>query len=270
MKIEVSLANMNYEIIGDGIPVLLIHGLCVDHNIMKGAYEPIFTKVNGFKRIYVDLPTMGDSIEKEGLKGSDDILNCLIEFIDKVIGNEKFIIIGQSYGGYFAQGIISRIAEKTIGLGLLCPLILADYDKRDLPEYKLMVDDRENINYDNKEEFEEYLEYAVVVNQATYNRYKEDLVVGFEKATSDVLDIVIEENFELNPEPYTIIKDYDKPSLILVSKQDNVVGYKDTLKLDSKLSNLSINMINGAGHGLQYEQENIFNDLTINWLKDFL
>ena len=269
MKIEVSMANMNYEIIGDGIPVLLIHGFSLDNNVMKGAYEPIFRKLDGFKRIYVDLPAMGESAEKEGLKGSDDILDCLIDFADKVIGNEKFIVIGQSYGGYLAQGIISSIPEKTLGLGLLCPLVVADSEKRELPEHKLMIDDSKDINYDDKEEFEEFMEWAVVANQATYNRYRDDVLVGFNKATSDILEVIREDNYELSPEPYETINNYDKSSLILVSKQDCTVGYKDVLKLDSKLSNLSINMINGAGHALQYEQEDIFNQLTMNWLNEF-
>ena len=56
MTIEVSMSNMNYKIIGEGIPVLLIHGFCLDNNVMKGAYEPIFRKIDG------------DSAEKEGLK----------------------------------------------------------------------------------------------------------------------------------------------------------------------------------------------------------
>jgi pimeloyl-ACP methyl ester carboxylesterase len=224
MKIEVSMANMNYEIIGDGIPVLLVHGFCLDNNVMKGSYEPIFRKLDGFKRIYIDLPAMGESVEKEGLKGSEDILDCLIDFADKVIGNEKFIVIGQSYGGYLAQGIVSSIPEKTLGLGLLCPLVVADSERRELPEHKLIIDDRKDINYEDEVEFEEYLEFAVVVNQATYNRYRDDVLVGLNKATGEILEVIREENYELSPEPYEIINCYDKSSLILVSKQDSTVG----------------------------------------------
>ncbi len=270
MKIEVKKANMNYEIIGEGIPVLLIHGFCLDMNVMKGAYEPLFKKLDGFKRIYVDLPAMGKSEEKEGLKSSDDILACLKDFIDKVLKEEKFIVIGQSYGGYLAQAIISLMPERTLALGLLCPLVIADSDKRDLPEHKLMIDDSKTITYDDKEEFDEYLEFAVVATQATFNRYKSDLVPGFDNATSDKLDIIREDNYDLSVEPYESIVTYDKSTMILVGKQDATVGYKDVMRFDSKFSNLSINMINGAGHALQYEQESIFNDLTLNWLKEFI
>lgn len=269
MKIEVSKASMNYDIIGDGIPVLLIHGFSLDYQVMKGAYEPLFSKLTGFKRIYVDLPAMGESEEKNGLNSSKDILECLIDFVDKVIGSEKFIVIGQSYGGYLAQAIVASIPEKTLGLGLLCPLIIADSERRDLPDHKLVIDDRNNIKYEDKEALEEFLEFAVVANQSTYNRYKTDVLIGLNKATSDILEVIREEHYELSPEPYESINNYDKPSLVLVSKQDSTVGYKDAMRLDSNISNLSIHMINGAGHALQYEQESIFNDLTLNWLKDF-
>jgi len=152
---------------------------------------------------------------------------------------------------------------------LLCPLIIADSERRDLPDHKLVIDDRNNIKYEDKEAFEEFLEFAVVANQSTYNRYKTDVLIGLNKATSDILEVIREEHYELSPEPYEGINNYDKPSLVLVSKQDSTVGYKDAMRLDSNISNLSIHMINGAGHALQYEQESIFNDLTLNWLKDF-
>ncbi|WP_240838592.1 alpha/beta fold hydrolase [Acidaminobacter sp. JC074] len=269
MKIDVSMANIDYEIIGDGIPVLMIHGFSLDKHVMKGAYEPIFEKISGFKRIYLDLPVMGDSKAKEGLKTSDDMLECIIEFVDKVLGEEKFILIGQSFGGYLAQGLVSKVPDKTLGLGLVCPVVLADSDKRNLPDHKMMVDESSMINYGDKEDFEEFLEYAVVATQTTYDRYVSDILVGFEKATSDLLQIIREEHYELKPEPYERIKNYDKPSLILVGKQDCTVGYKDVLRLDAEFSNLSISMINKAGHGLQYEQVDIFNDLTLRWLKEF-
>ena len=50
---------LNYEIMGEGQPVLLIHGLACDMNLMKGCMEPVFSNVEGYKRIYIDLPGMG-------------------------------------------------------------------------------------------------------------------------------------------------------------------------------------------------------------------
>ena len=47
------LSDINYEIVGSGTPILMIHGMGVDHRVMKNSFEPIFKKYpNGWKRIY--------------------------------------------------------------------------------------------------------------------------------------------------------------------------------------------------------------------------
>lgn len=270
MNLKVSKADLYYEVIGQGIPVLLIHGFSLDMHVMKGAYEPLFTKLRGFKRVYVDLPAMGKSVESNDMRSSEDMMICLREFIETIFADEKFIVIGQSFGGYLAQEIIAEMPEKTLGLGLLCPVVVTDSEKRILPKHKLMVDDSKNINYDDKEDFEEFVEYAVVANQYTYDRYKTDTLVGYEHAKFEVLQVIREEHYGLTPEPFEKIKAYDQSSLILVGKQDAGVGYQDVLKLDATLNNVTIAMVNKAGHSLQYDQVDVFNSLTLDWLKGFM
>ena len=51
---------INYEIIGEGTPVLIIHGWGISSHTMKGAFEPIFNRLEGYKRYYIDLPGMGN------------------------------------------------------------------------------------------------------------------------------------------------------------------------------------------------------------------
>ena len=40
---------MDYEVIGDGTPVLIIHGWGISRLTMKGAFEPIFEEVSGYR-----------------------------------------------------------------------------------------------------------------------------------------------------------------------------------------------------------------------------
>ena len=42
---------INYEVIGDGTPVLIIHGWGISKLTMKGAFEPIFAP-QGFNTIH--------------------------------------------------------------------------------------------------------------------------------------------------------------------------------------------------------------------------
>ena len=48
--------KINYEIIGNGKPVVIIHGLRADLTLMKACLEPVFSRRGGYKRIYIDLP----------------------------------------------------------------------------------------------------------------------------------------------------------------------------------------------------------------------
>ena len=53
-----------YEEMGQGVPFLLVHGWAIDHRFLENALEPAFSmlKDNRFRRIYVDVPGMGQSV----------------------------------------------------------------------------------------------------------------------------------------------------------------------------------------------------------------
>lgn len=54
--------DLYYEIYGEGIPILMIHGWGVNHYIMSNCMEPILhDNSHRYKRIYIDLPGMGRS-----------------------------------------------------------------------------------------------------------------------------------------------------------------------------------------------------------------
>jgi pimeloyl-ACP methyl ester carboxylesterase len=121
MHLEINGSFVSYEVIGEGTPVVILHGLGVDRAIMKGFLEPVFHNMNGYKRIYLDLPVMGESIAGDSLKSSDDMLKIVIYFIDKVIPNIDFLVVGLSYGGYLARGIANRRPDDVKGMRLVCP-----------------------------------------------------------------------------------------------------------------------------------------------------
>ena len=47
---------LDYETVGNGVPVLIIHGWGISRLTMKAAFEPVFTELDGYKRFYIDLP----------------------------------------------------------------------------------------------------------------------------------------------------------------------------------------------------------------------
>ena len=82
-----------------GAPVLALHGWTPDHRQMMGCLEPVFDRRPGYRRLYPDLPGMGGS-PAGSAASSDDLLSAVREFVVTAIGNEPFLLIGESYGGY--------------------------------------------------------------------------------------------------------------------------------------------------------------------------
>ncbi len=68
--------------------------------------------------------------------------------------------------------------------------------------------------------------------------------------------------------------DFTKPSLFLLGRQDSTVGYKDALNLTDKYSRGTFTVLDTAGHNLQIDQPQIFNNVVNEWLdrvlNDFL
>ena len=98
MVVSLSAADIYAEVIGTGKPLLMIHGNYCDHRLMKGCMEPVFTSDScrktdaSWRRIYFDLPGMGETILKKAILSTDDIFDLIVEFIEKVIPENVFYI----------------------------------------------------------------------------------------------------------------------------------------------------------------------------------
>src|ERR1700712_2766265 len=124
--------------IGEGLPVLIIHGWEMDGKVEELDFEPIFTKTLGFRRIYVDLPGMGTT-SANNVKDLDDIHLRLGKFIDARLGKSKFLLVGSSCGGYLARALAQIYVDQVDGLLLRVPLIEPKDSLRDLDTFQPLV-----------------------------------------------------------------------------------------------------------------------------------
>jgi pimeloyl-ACP methyl ester carboxylesterase len=106
MECELESITIHYEMIGEGRPIILLHGYPLDHRYMVHDMEPFFEHREGWKRIYPDLPGMGKTPGADWITTQDQILDIVLDFIDQVIPGQRFVVAGASYGGYLARGVI--------------------------------------------------------------------------------------------------------------------------------------------------------------------
>src|SRR4051795_3033696 len=108
MECKVRDVPIHYVEYGDGIPIMVLHGVGVDHREMVAAIEPVFRDISGYRRIYLDQPGMGRTPAPGTLNSSDDVLDVMLRFVDGVVGDRRFLVIDHSGGGYFARAIANR------------------------------------------------------------------------------------------------------------------------------------------------------------------
>lgn len=245
----------------------MLHGLMVDHRLVKGCMEPVFHNcptVGSWKRIYLDLPGMGQTRGSAWVHGSDDVLDLLTEFINDLLPNQRFVLVGQSYGGYLAKGLIRRLPGMVDGLLLICPVTLANRSDRTVAEHRVAWRDeglRDRLDDDELRR----LGTLVVQTKHTWKRYLQEVYVGVESADLAFLQNLAV-NYRLSCEPETAGFSFDKPTLILLGRQDCIVGYEDAWRLMPYYPRASLVVLDGAGHNLQIEQEHLFTELVRNWL----
>ncbi|GKX68513.1 alpha/beta fold hydrolase [Inconstantimicrobium mannanitabidum] len=266
MKCKVKDLSINYEIIGEGKPIIMIHGYYADNRVMAGCMEPIFSIKDGYKRIYIDLPGMGKSESAEWITNSDIMLDIVIDFIEKIIPNENFLIVGNSYGGYVSRGVIYKMQDRVDGIVLICPLLIPDYKKRNLPEHVVLVKDDMLLSKLTPEVAEDFNACMVAQSERIYERYQSEIMAGVEVANSEFLQTIMKNGYGFSFYVDKLDEKVNKPTLILLGKQDDCVGYKDAWDILDNFPRATLSILDGAGHNLQIEQEELFNSLINEWL----
>lgn len=254
--------NIDYEVIGTGTPVLIIHGWGISKLTMKGAFEPIFGEVDGYQRFYIDLPGMGDS-EPGDVKNSDDILELLHEFAAQII-KEPFMIIGQSYGGLLTRGFVKKFPEMIRKIILLVPCIIPGVKQGRVEPLTVVEKDDDLLKTLSKEELDSFTLMNVVLTKNVWERYEKYLMPALASADWDFLNNVLEGSFAFDPDE--LEESCQIPCLIIAAKQDTEVGFRDQFDLMDKYTNSTYVAVEKAGHNLQIEQPEIFESIVKSWL----
>jgi pimeloyl-ACP methyl ester carboxylesterase len=255
--------SLNYVSYGEGVPVLAVHGWTPDHRLMTGCLEPIFAELPGYRRIYPDLPGMGQSPAGD-IDSSDGILAALNEFIDEQIGTEPFLLMGESYGGYLARALVRERPAQVLGLNLICPIgTIVINEDRHVPEHVVLRTEPGVL--ESLTEGEDFTELAVVQTAAALEAYRKDVAPGLALADTVALERILKKRV-LSVDPDTGPA-YEGPTLIMCGRQDTVVGYDDTWVLLPHFPRATFAVLDVAGHNLQIEQPALFGSLIREWLE---
>lgn len=241
-------SGITYFAVGQGMPILFVHGWQLDHKCEAFDYEPIFNSIPGFRRFYVDLPGMGSS-PTNGIRNLDDVYHRLVQFIDVQIAGSQFLLAGSSCGAYLARALARKYASQVDGLLLRVPLVEPETNKRDIDVLPPVVRD------------EAYLASLTA---------KLDAVVVPAVKNSD--DKALQQ-IRKDPQKYRLsvdLEDPDRkfpaPTLILCGRHDTVVGYRDSLRLLDAYSRSTFVVLDRGTHELPLDERGVFDSMVRDWV----
>jgi pimeloyl-ACP methyl ester carboxylesterase len=253
------------EVHGEGRPILLIHGWSADRRYMLADLEPVFEDHPGWRRIYLDLPGHGATPAPEWLSTQDQMLSIVRDFIDAVLPEGRFAIVGSSYGGHVALGLIRSLPERLDGAALLVPDVPASDGTRDTAQAVVLVED--DSVFEDLAADEQWMRDTLVVQE----RWMVEEIRAHDMPAYRRADYGFLARLEANYMPSGVAGSpgppFAHPSLILTGRQDSTVGYHAAWALLDEFPRATYAVLDMAGHQLgRVERPGPFRALVGDWL----
>ena len=121
----VSGVNWHWVEVGDGDPVVLLHGIPESWKCWKHQMPTLATQ---FKVIAIDLKGYGQSDKSEGDYSMTKVASEIIELLDS-IGVDQFRLAGHDWGVAISDNIIDQVPHR-VEQYVRCCLSLHNYDPR--------------------------------------------------------------------------------------------------------------------------------------------
>ena len=262
MECDLGKIVVHYETFGKGIPIIMLHGWYLDHRSMVADLEPVFKNRRGWKRIYLDLPGMGRTPEMGWIANNDNMLAVVQDFIENVIPRQRFVVTGYSYGGYLARGIVYHMSAMIDGVLLIAPIITPSQLS---PSTKLILVKDETPASELTMEESSIFDLAVVQSREALDYLRTHVLPATRITDLEFVKKLTEKfSFDVDalPEPF------DKPTLILIGRQDSYVGYRESWSIIENYPRATFAILDRSGHflGRPGEQEQLFLALINEWL----
>lgn len=253
MQVKINNWNINYEVIGEGNPVVLLHGWLADLETMR----PIANNLSkNFKVYLVDVVGFGKSDLPEHPLNTNDFGDFLKEFLN-TLKIKNPILIGHSNGG---RTIINAVGRKVVK-----------------PRKVILIDSaglkpKRKLGYYLKVSFYKTGKFLLnlLPNTKKIKAFKEKLrnKVGSSdyKSSSNVLKETMK--LILNEDLSKLLPNINVPTLLFWGTLDNATPISDGRKMAKLIPDSGLIEYPGSSHFSYLENINNFNTVVNEFLKN--
>jgi pimeloyl-ACP methyl ester carboxylesterase len=260
-KFQYQGSEIHYTVVGEGVPVVLLHGFAEDSTIWT---EQIPILQQNCQLLVPDLPGSGKSklLTKENVTIEDyaECINALLGFENIT----KCILLGHSMGGYIAIGFAEMYPDKLAAFGFIHSTAFADSEDKKITRRKAI------------ELIEEFGVYPFLKN-TTPNLFSKD----FKKEHPERVSGLIEQGKQFSkealiqyyaamisrPDRTHVLEKTLVPVLFIIGSEDVAAPLEDLLK-QVHLPKISfIHILQSVGHMSMWEKPAELNNHLLKFIK---
>jgi len=260
MKIKIQDTQLSVEEHGSGPPLLLIHGFPLNREM----WHPQIENLSSYAHIIApDLRGHGDSAPTHGPYTMDLLADDCAAILKSLGVDKPAIICGLSMGGYVAFAFYRKYPSLVRGMILAATRAGADSPEAQENRDKAAASVKEN--------------GIQVVNEGMLPKLMASQTYGYRPELVDQVKTIIDQTssqgmvaalmgMKTRPDSTPTLDDIRVPVLILHGADDQIIPPSEAEFMHSRISDSHLKIISSAGHLLNLEQPQVFNQAVTSFL----
>jgi len=248
---------------GAGYPVVLLHAFPLDSEM----WLPQVRLGNSrFRFICPDLPGFGKNKHSENITSIEQMAHEVLDLLNQ-LRIDKAVIGGLSMGGYVTFNLYRLAPEKFSAILLFDTSPLPDNDERRKMRFELI----DEINQRGTVVLIEKMLPNLISESTKLNNppLVEWLKNKFAAANSNGVIVALKAMANRGDHFY-LLREIDKPALLLFGEFDKVTNLEIAEKMSSEIPNSKLFKIPDAGHYSNLENPHAFNHYLLSFLEEIL
>jgi pimeloyl-ACP methyl ester carboxylesterase len=252
-----------YRIIGNGKPVVLLHGFGEDGAIWQNQID--FLK-NHFQLIIPDLPGSGKSemITDMSIEGMANLIKeiLIVELLKSPLqGAEGAFIIGHSMGGYITLAVAEKYPHLLKGFGLFHSSAFADSDEKKATRLKAIEFIKNNGAY-------EFLKTSIPGLFIQPEGYQPciNLVENAKHFTAETI-IQYYQAMIARPDRTKVLKNFAGPILFIIGEHDKAIPFEQSIQQCYLPAQSHIHILRNSAHMGMWEEAEKVNMALLQFLQ---
>ena len=267
-------AQIFYRTVGNGKPVVLIHGFAEDGDVWKNQIEFLSAGSGGknhFQLIIPDLPGSGKSemIKDMSIEGMAEMIKEILNFeVQKFLRQpaeaEGVILAGHSMGGYISLALAEKYPALISSIALVHSSAFADSEEKKANRLK-------SIEFVKKNGAYEFLK-AVIADLftetwAANNPKQVDRQIEKSSDFSDEAIIAYYHDMINRPDRTNVLKTCSKPVLFIIGEHDKAIPFEQSMQQCYLPNQSHIHILRNSAHMGMLEETDKVNKILVDFFE---